>query len=445
MTRLAELERALATAWDRDQLAVYGDQLEALGDPRGELIAIDLAGRPAESEGRRAQLVATWFADLPRDLTAEVDHGFLVAEVGNPETLGALLASRFAPHLRALAITGPGDVIADAIVQLGDHSLPLLDRLQLNHGGDIPRTALVAPEHAARLVAATPSLRRLGVNGRRVFGELVHPRVTQMVVNGLDAIASLASKGPPLAVDTLTLTFHRTSFLDHLPPPADPLVRALLPPVRLPMLRRLDLANNEPGGHPPHHLGGQVDVFGWLRRAELKQLTHLRLPSLRSATQLTDLEAALVRMPALVEVVLARAYSDSPEPPPPVVSPPRQPWPPRDQVHGRDALTVNVEGHPYGEDVDLTSAVELMEDHYDALSAACREAWRELWLFLDDLGWEDSAGNAITMHFPTALLIRALEPLDLEDHRRWADLRMLLRQRTATLPDTVSVQRYWGW
>ncbi|MEO8550962.1 MAG: hypothetical protein ABI678_13345, partial [Kofleriaceae bacterium] len=159
----------------------------------------------------------------------------------------------------------------------------------------------------------------------------------------------------------------------------------------------------------------------------------------------TDLEAALVRMPGLVEVVLARAYRESPEPPPPVVAPPRQPWPARDQVHGRDALTIDLAGHPYGEDVDLTSAVELMERHDATLPASCRDAWREFWLFLDDLGWEDSGGDPIVMHFPTALLVRALEPLDLEDHRRWADLRMLLRQRTATLPDTVSVRRYWGW
>lgn len=439
MSRLAELERALAMTWDRDQLAVYGDQLEALGDPRGELIAIDLAGRPAASEGRRAQLAAAWFRDLPE---LEVDHGFVVADVTNVEPL---LASKYAPYLRSLSITGPGDVIADAVSRIGEQPLPFLDHLALHHGGDIPRTPLVPAEHAAKLVAATPNLTRLTVNGRRVFGELVHPRATTITMLGLDAIASLASKGPALPVHTLTLAFHRTSFLDHLPPPADPLVSALLPAARLPHLRRLDLSNNEPGGRPPHHLGGQVDVFGWLRRAKLDQVTHLRLPSLRTPAQLADLEAALVRMPALVEVALARAYSFSPDPPPPVSAPPPQPWPPSDQIHGRDALTINVEGHPYGEDVDLTGAVDLMEHRFAELPETAREAWREFWLFLDDLAWEDSEGRSITMHLPTTILVRALEPLDLEDHRRWADLRQLLRQRTATLPDTVSIRRYWGW
>ncbi|HET9988193.1 MAG TPA: hypothetical protein VFQ65_06730, partial [Kofleriaceae bacterium] len=98
MSALAELERELATAWSRDHLAVYADHLQALGDPRGELIAIDLAGRPAASEGRRAQLVATWLAELPagRD-SAAVDHGFLAVELANPASLAMLLASDYGP------------------------------------------------------------------------------------------------------------------------------------------------------------------------------------------------------------------------------------------------------------------------------------------------------------------------------------------------------------
>ncbi|HEY6033549.1 MAG TPA: hypothetical protein VIV58_04795, partial [Kofleriaceae bacterium] len=279
----------------------------------------------------------------------------------------------------------------------------------------------------------------------RVFGQLVHPRVTALVVSGFDALASLSGRGTALPIDTLDFAFHRTSLLDHLPPPADPLVRALLPAERLPRLRRLDLSRNEPGGHPPHHLGGQIDPFGWLRRTKLALLTHLRLPSLRSEAQLAELEAALVHMPNLVDVALARAYADSPDPPPPVIAPPRRPWPPRDQVHGRDALTIQLEGHPYGEDVDLTGAVQLMERVFESLPATARAAWTEFWQFLAELGWEDSHGRAIAMHLPTQVLVRALEPLDLEDEPRWSDLRMVLRQRTATLPDTVSIRRYWGW
>jgi len=440
-----ELERELATAWSRDLLAVYADHLQGTGDPRGELIAIDLAGRPAASEGRRAQLVATWLADLPAADNVDVDHGFLAIELRNPDAVEAALASKFGPQIRTLTVTGPGDVIAEAVKRIAAHRLPLLARLVLNHGGDVPRTPLVASATADELTAATPYLARLEVNGRRVFGQFVHPHVATLVVSGFDALASLSGRGAALPIETLDFAFHRTSLLDHLPPPADPLVRALLPADRFPRLRHLDLSRNEPGGHPPHHLGGQIDPFGWLRRTKLAQLTHLRLPSLRSEAQLAELQASLVHMPNLVAIELARAYADSPEPPPPIVAPPRRPWPPRDQVHGRDALTITIEGHPYGEDVDVTGAVDLMERSFETLPPTARAAWSEFWELLADLGWDDSEGQPITLHLATQVLVRALEPLDLEDERRWSDLRMLLRQRTATLPDTISIRRYWGW
>ena len=49
-----DLERALQSSWDRDHLAVYGDALQARGDPRGELIAIDLAGEMRDVLRKRA-------------------------------------------------------------------------------------------------------------------------------------------------------------------------------------------------------------------------------------------------------------------------------------------------------------------------------------------------------------------------------------------------------
>jgi hypothetical protein len=63
---------------------------------------------------------------------------------------------------------------------------------------------------------------------------------------------------------------------------------------------------------------------------------------------------------------------------------------------------------------------------------------------LSDLGWEDGDGNDITMLLSSDVLVRALEPAGLDDYRRWADLRTLLRQ-IRPLPAVVSVKRYWGW
>src|SRR5262249_11409135 len=145
-------------------------------------------------------------------------------------------------------------------------------------------------------------------------------------------------------------------------------------------------------------------------------------------------------------IELARAYCGSPAPPKGIAAPPPRPWPPRDQVHGRDALSIEVAGQPYGEDVDLGSAVDHMDDDFDTLPAECRAAGIEFWEFLADLGWEDTDGSDIVLQFPSIVLVRALASLDLSDRARWADLRaMLQRAQALGLPETVSIKRYWGW
>jgi hypothetical protein len=438
------LERVLASDFDRDELAVYGDYLQAQGDPRGELIAIDLAS-DATLADRRRLLEATWLSALPSGLRAAARSrfGFALLVASDAAAVTAAFAGPVAPFIHTLAIEGTADVIAEAIDAFAGRTLPALATLAVHHSDDIPRDPIVAD--AAPLIAATPRLVRLEVNGRRVFGHIDHPTVTALKLSGLDAIATLSGKGPALArVTELDFAFHRNALLDHLPPPGGRVVSSLLPRARWPNVRRLDLSRNEPGSRSPHALGGQVDVFGWLRGLGARPLTHLRLPSLRSEQQVTDLAAALAVLPADCEVAIARAYSGSPQPPPRVTAPPPRPWPPRDQIHGRDALTIRVEGAPYGEDVDLSGIVDVMEANFDALSADARDAWSEFWDFLSDLGWEDADGNDITMLLSSDVLVRALEPCDFEDHRRWADLRTLLRQ-IRPLPATVSVKRYWGW
>src|SRR5262249_40176972 len=150
------------------------------------------------------------------------------------------------------------------------------------------------------------------------------------------------------------------------------------------------------------------------------QLERIRLPSLRSDQQLGELRAIQTRVPdAAIE--LARAYTGSLAPPEGVTAPPPRPWPPRDQVHGRDALTIEIAGQPYGEDVDLGSAVDEMEAAFDTMTADCRDAWVEFWEFLADLGWEDADGNDIVLRFPSKVLLRALDPFDLSGGGRWAD------------------------
>jgi hypothetical protein len=55
MTR-GDLERALADQFDAEHLSVYGDYLQSIGDPRGDLIAFDLHGLGA-ARARRPRRV----------------------------------------------------------------------------------------------------------------------------------------------------------------------------------------------------------------------------------------------------------------------------------------------------------------------------------------------------------------------------------------------------
>ena len=113
-------------------------------------------------------------------------------------------------------------------------------------------------------------------------------------------------------------------------------------------------------------------------------------------------------------------------------------------MHTRDALTITVPGDPYGEDLDLNGLVRTLEQRYDTMVEPARAAWREVWAFLDDLGWEDANGRDIVMTFPYATLVVAVESLgDDPELPRWRDLRMQLRQHPGA--DAVAIKRYWGW
>jgi hypothetical protein len=77
-----ELEQALRTAWSAETLAVYGDHLQRLGDPRGELVALDLAPVPEDDawRARRHELVVAWLGEESAERWEHlVQHGFVHA------------------------------------------------------------------------------------------------------------------------------------------------------------------------------------------------------------------------------------------------------------------------------------------------------------------------------------------------------------------------------
>ena len=65
MSTRDQLEASLRARCDHDTLAVYADFLQAHGDPRGELIALDLNGASSsvDVEKRRGQLLKRWLGD----------------------------------------------------------------------------------------------------------------------------------------------------------------------------------------------------------------------------------------------------------------------------------------------------------------------------------------------------------------------------------------------
>ncbi len=61
------LETALLARWGREEMTVYADYLQSIGDPRGEVIAIDLVNLDTVNEAawrdRRHDVLAAWLGD----------------------------------------------------------------------------------------------------------------------------------------------------------------------------------------------------------------------------------------------------------------------------------------------------------------------------------------------------------------------------------------------
>jgi hypothetical protein len=200
MADLDEVERALATTWDREQLAVYGDYLQAKGDPRGEMIAIDLHAAEheysEELQQRKRELVMAWLGDDLATILADagaVREGFVEldrAPVFGAFALGELLEHPAGRFLRSFAIRDTPKRLTDALSMLADWPRPWLRKLEIEFK-DAQIGNLVAPIDnalAASLVGATPNLVELSVRGA-VFDVLAHPRVTALRIDGFTSIA----------------------------------------------------------------------------------------------------------------------------------------------------------------------------------------------------------------------------------------------------------------
>lgn len=318
MATLDDLETALRVSWDRDTAAVYADHLLSLGDGRGELISIDLriedAGPTPELVARRREILESWLgSELPN---GTIRHGFVDVDATSADPAAQARVAFNGPaelFIRSVTMVGPPSLVAEALAVVTAVARPSLTSVAIRQWPESTvagtrtqpkREVAAVSNYGLSFAAATPNLTALEVEGRQVFthARLAHPNVRRLRVSGHDAIPLDELAG--LVELDLALQFH----LDDAPrPPSNEALAQRLSRERLPALVHLDLSRNEPGRFDPHNLGGEVNVFLLLRQLAIRsQLVTLRLPSLGSRADVTNLQLALEAMPALRELEIVR-------------------------------------------------------------------------------------------------------------------------------------------
>ena len=399
MTRRDELEAALRVHPDEATLHVYADFLQAEGDPRGELIALDVGC--VRDDKRRGKLLVKWLGDdvtlawsaahelwYAGDLDAThatFECGFVdltVAEDGGATAL-RLLASSASDYLRRVSLAGPTSVLAPVLAQLVARPRPWLQQLAIAR----PRTEyapLVEAPLARALVEATPSLEVLDLDGRNLLDRFVHPNLRELGVSGGDAIDLV--DGPPFPA------LHAIDYRHDLDRP----VRMLLAPARVPAVRRLCVSRSEPG-RELYALLGTLPIAG--------QLSKVVVPAVRTPAEVALVQAAIDRMPLLRELVIARDYvqfndehRELRHPWAQIRWPEPSPWPPPAWL-GEAVLFVD------GYEVELAALAAFLDDN--ELTEDTREIWKRLWAAARAL----SQGDARERAFPAADLARALAAL----------------------------------
>jgi uncharacterized protein (TIGR02996 family) len=369
-----DLEAALRTRPDDATLGVYADFLQAQGDPRGELIALDLRA-PAMSiqsiEVRRGQLLRAWLGDdvevafdgdqqlwYAGDLDgsyATFDCGFIdLVIVGE---VPALIGTPATAYVRRVSTVGSGEAIVPVIAWLAAAPRPWLSHLCIERSSG--STLLVGNNLGEQLAASTPNLEVLDLAGRNLFDRFAHPNVRELGLVGSEAIDLVV--GPP---------FRALRSIDYRFDGDRPVPRGLFAPARLPALRQLEFSREEPGGERLFPMLGLLDVA--------PQLARLVLPSIRSYRDHALVQAAIDRMPVLRELAFARAYEvhgwfdELRHASAHVTLPIPFPWQPREMLV---EYTLSVDGVA----VDLVELVEVLEVAYPEQPEHLQAAWHRFW------------------------------------------------------------------
>lgn len=191
-----DLELALRARWDLGDLAIYADQLQLEGDPRGELITLDLAPDPRSSKwrDRRLALLDAWLGkDLARRAHQLVRYGFVPhlhdrggaafgKRSGQSRLAAELLDSPAGRYVRSFAVSGGAERVIASLHRLASQPRPHLTELAIA----VPDSTRVhvRDELIAALIAATPSLRALYLLDALPFPRFPHPAVRRCIAAG---------------------------------------------------------------------------------------------------------------------------------------------------------------------------------------------------------------------------------------------------------------------
>jgi len=335
-----ELEAQIREHFLDADLAVYADLLQAEGDVRGDLIAIDLAPELSDDwQKRRAALLEQWLGpQLATLISSRLNRGFITSSAYD---LPEIVNSPAGPYLRIVELH---DATKNAVAAaaLAAAPRPFLTRLSL-------RDAKFDGAVIARLIEMTPNLVELRLEGSHTVDHFDHPNVRRLVLvpGAIRHLHDAVFERVVELVPTGLAGLERDSF---------------------PVVSRLDLAA----------WSSVEQATTALSETPLRdQLAHLAIPAITTDVELSLTERLLARMPGLVELRAPRAHQSTVDPGRlaranlAVQIPHPFPWP-RTRNTG---LTFELPEH--GE--FALYPVPLLADRFDALDRATREAWVEIW------------------------------------------------------------------
>ncbi len=174
-------EVSLRDEWTIERLAAYGAMLQAGGDPRGELIALDLAPPTDERLQRRREILKRWLGETVATAWGPLaTYGFL-AEL-HPQLSEPLLETPLGDFVRSATVwVAPEAELAEVeerLLVLARRSRPWLTRLKIVSTGQ----RVCSPQLARSLTTALPALTDLYCLGQPVFASLDHPGLRRLFV-----------------------------------------------------------------------------------------------------------------------------------------------------------------------------------------------------------------------------------------------------------------------